>query len=67
VYDFPVTNAAQSVLEAYGALPEPEREEVLETPLREVLASPYEAANDGELLHAADEVFLALDRREGGA
>ena len=67
MYHSVVTGAAHSVLEAFRTLPELEREEVLEALLREALTSPYESATDDDLVHAADEVFLALDRRESGA
>jgi hypothetical protein len=60
-----VSNAAKSVLEAFEQLPPAEREEVIAELLRRAAASPHDSPTDGELLGAADAIFLELDRREG--
>jgi hypothetical protein len=60
-----VSNGAKSVLDAFEQLPPAEREEVVAELLRRTAASLHDSPADGELVGAADAVFLELDRREG--
>jgi hypothetical protein len=55
---------AKSVLEAFDSLSSEEREEVLGELLRRAGHSDHESPGDEELLAAADQVFMELDRRE---
>ncbi|MDA8109845.1 MAG: hypothetical protein M0015_14625 [Betaproteobacteria bacterium] len=57
-------DAARHLLKAFEALSEAERREVLEKLLRRAAELPYSFPSDEELVHAADQVFLELDRRE---
>ncbi len=60
--------AAQKVLEsfldAFGALSEPARQEVLDEILRRAALEHHGLPTDEELAAAADVVFLQLDRAE---
>jgi len=60
-----MSGGAKSVLEAFEQLPPAERDEVVAELLRRTATSVHESPRDDELLRAADEVFLDLDRREG--
>ena len=60
-----MSSGAKAVLDAFEQLPLGERNEVVLELLRRAAASPHESPSDDELLRAADEVFLELDRREG--
>jgi len=57
-------DAARHLLKSFEALSEAERSEVLEELLRRAAQLPYSFPADEELVHAADQVFQALDRRE---
>ena len=61
-----MTDAARHLIEAFQALPDLDKREVLAALLREAQV-PYQAPSDDDLTSAADEVFLDLDRREAGA
>lgn len=52
------------MLKSFEALSEADRREVLEQLLRRAAELPYSFPADDELLHAADQVFQELDRRE---
>jgi hypothetical protein len=56
--------AAQKVLEAFDALPQPARQEVLDEILRRAALEHHELPSDDELTAAADALFLQLDRDE---
>jgi hypothetical protein len=59
-----MNKAARQVLESFEALPETERESVVVEILRRARAESYPAVEDEDLILAADEIFLELDRRE---
>lgn len=56
--------AAQKVLEAFESLPQPARQEVLDEILRRAALEHHGLPTDGELVAAADGLFLQLDRDE---
>jgi hypothetical protein len=56
--------AAQKVLEAFEALPQSAKQEVLDEMLRRAALEHHPAPGDDELLAAADSLFLQLDREE---
>ena len=58
-----MTEAARKLLEKFDALHEEERAEVLTELLRRAL-SPYDLPAPDDLVSAADQIFLVLDRRE---
>jgi hypothetical protein len=55
---------AQRLLEEFDSLAETERREVAVEILRRTDLVSYGAPEDSELLAAADQIFLELDRRE---
>jgi hypothetical protein len=57
-------DAARHLLESFEALSGTERREVLEELLRRAAELPHSFPSDEELVHAADQVFQELDRRE---
>jgi hypothetical protein len=57
-------DGARDLLKSFEALSESERREVLEALLRRSAELPYSFPSDEELVHAADQVFQELDRRE---
>ncbi|HYI11777.1 MAG TPA: hypothetical protein VEK57_22150 [Thermoanaerobaculia bacterium] len=59
-----MTVQAKHIIEDFGGLPDPEKREVLAELIRMARHIEYPAVSDDELLSAADEVFLAYDRRE---
>jgi hypothetical protein len=59
-----MTRAARQIIETFEALPEPERKAVAVEILRQTLDDSYSAPEDTDLILAADQVFLELDRRE---
>ena len=58
------TDTARKLLATLDALPESERHEVFREVLRRAALSEHEAPSDDDLVAAADELFLALDREE---
>jgi len=56
--------AAKKVLEAFEALPQPARQEVLDEILCRAALEHHGLPTDGELVAAADGLFLQLDRDE---
>jgi hypothetical protein len=62
---FGMSSGAKSVLDAFEQLPPAERDEVVVELLRRTAASRHESPSDNDLLRAADDVFLELDRSEG--
>jgi hypothetical protein len=59
-----MTQGARRVIEEFDALPEQERSEVLAELARRVGLSPHDLPRDEDLLAAADQLFVELDRRE---
>ncbi len=57
--------SAKSVLDAFEQLPAAERDEVVMELLRRAAASTHQSPTDDDLVRAADDVFLELDRSEG--
>ena len=59
-----MSEAARKLLHTLDSLPEADRREVIREVLRRVALAPHESPSDEDLLAAADEVFLDLDRGE---
>jgi hypothetical protein len=59
-----MTQAARKVLATFDALPEDDKQAVTVEILRRVPLEDYSALNDSELVLAAEQVFLELDREE---
>lgn len=59
-----MTRAARQIIETFEALPEPDRKAVAVEILRQTLDESYSTLEDTDLILAADQVFLELDRRE---
>ena len=57
-------DAARHLLKTFEALSETEQGEVLAQLLRRAAELPHSLPSDEELMHAADQVFQELDRRE---
>lgn len=59
-----MTQAAKKLLEEFDALQEGDRAEVLAELLRRVALAPHDLPDSDDLVSAADQIFLELDRRE---
>lgn len=59
-----MSEAAKKLLHTLDSLPEADRREVIRELLRRVALAPHESPRDEDLVAAADEVFLDLDRGE---
>ena len=59
-----MSEAAKKLLHSLDSLSEADRREVIREVLRRVAQAPHESPSDEDLLAAADEVFLDLDRGE---
>jgi hypothetical protein len=59
-----MTQAAKKLLEQFDALQEGDRAEVLAELLRRVALAPHDLPDADDLVSAADQIFLDLDRRE---
>ncbi len=59
-----MTEAAKQFLSSFKALPQADQHDVLVSLLRLPIEAEYGAPTDEELVQSADEVFLALDKRE---
>jgi hypothetical protein len=59
-----MTESARKLLNTFDTLQEADRQEVLREILRRAALAPHQAPSDTELIAAADEAFLDLDRRE---
>jgi hypothetical protein len=59
-----MTQAAKKLLEEFDALQEGDRAEVLTELLRRVALAPHDLPDPDDLVSAADQIFLELDRRE---
>ena len=60
-----MTRAAKQVIESFESLPDPDKQSVVVEILRRATVDAYPALEDEDLVLAADQVFLELDRREG--
>lgn len=59
-----MTRAARQILDTFESLPEIEKQVVATEILRRTLDDVYGGPDDEELVLAADQVFLELDRHE---
>ena len=59
-----MSEGAKGVLEAFEALPEEARDEVLAELIRRAAQSDHKSPSDDELVAAADRVFSEYDRSE---
>jgi hypothetical protein len=59
-----MSEAARRLLHTLDSLPEADRREVIREVLRRVALGPHDSPGNEELLTAADDVFLELDRGE---
>jgi hypothetical protein len=59
-----MTHAAQKLVEEFEALPDDARSEVVAELVRRVASLPHDLPSDTDLVAAADQLFLELDRRE---
>jgi DNA-directed RNA polymerase subunit H (RpoH/RPB5) len=59
-----MTHSARKLIEEFDALPEEERSEVLAELARRAGLSPHDLPRDEDLLAAADQLCVELDRRE---
>lgn len=59
-----MTQAAKKLLEEFEALQEADRAEVLAELLRRVALSPHDLPDPDDLVAAAEQIFVELDRRE---
>lgn len=59
-----MSRSSEALLAAFDKLPPAEREEVVVELLRRVAMADHEGPSDDDLVAAADDVFIALDRRE---
>ncbi len=59
-----MTQAVQDFLDTFDRLPESLKREAFAELLQRAKSLEFDLLSDDELLHAADELFLDLDRRE---
>jgi hypothetical protein len=59
-----MTSAAQQFLRSFKSLPQTDQHDVLIQLLRMPIEADYAAPSDEDLIHAADEIFAELDKRE---
>jgi hypothetical protein len=59
-----MTPATRELLEAFEALPDDERSELVAELARRVALAPHDVPTDQDLLAAADQLLVELDRRE---
>jgi hypothetical protein len=59
-----MTQVAKRFLQTFEELPEPDKQAVAIEILRHTLDEGYSSLDDSELVFAADQLFLELDRRE---
>jgi hypothetical protein len=55
---------ARRLIEQFDALPEQERSEVLTELARRIGLSPHDLPREDDLVAAADQLFVELDRRD---
>ena len=61
-----MSEATQRFLRSFKALPQPDQHDVLVSLLRLPIEAEYSTPADDELIHAADQVFLELEKAERG-
>ena len=61
-----MTEAAQRFLRSFKALPQPDQHDVLVSLLRLPIEEHYSTPADNDLICAADQVFLELEKAEQG-
>jgi hypothetical protein len=59
-----MTQAAQKMIKTFEALPEDDQRSVVLEILRRTVTEDYPPVDEADLVLAADQVFLDLDRRE---
>lgn len=59
-----MTHASQKLLDAFDALPEQDRAELVAELLRRTAFAPHDLPQDADLVAVADRLFVDLDRRE---
>jgi hypothetical protein len=59
-----MTNTAQQFLSSFKALPASDQHDVLVRLLRLPIEAEYTVPSDQDLIQAADELFLELDKAE---
>lgn len=59
-----MTQASQKLLDAFDALPEQDRTELVAELLRRTAFAPHDLPQDDDLVATADHLFLELDRHE---
>ena len=59
-----MTRAAQKLLDEFEALPNEERAELVAELLRRTALAPHEEPSDDDLVAAADQLVVELDRQE---
>ena len=59
-----MTQATKKLLDEFDALPEQDRAEVVSELLRRTAFAPHDLPQDGDLVAAADRLFVELDRHE---
>jgi hypothetical protein len=59
-----MTRATRELLDAFEALPDDERSELVAELARRVALAPHDVPTDQDLLAAADRLLVDLDRRE---
>ena len=59
-----MTQATKKLIEAFEALPDRDRSEVVAECARRVALAPHDIPQDDDLVAAADRIFFELDRRE---
>ncbi|MBI2986123.1 MAG: hypothetical protein HYY45_05065 [Deltaproteobacteria bacterium] len=59
-----MTQPAEKIIESFDALTDAEKREVIALLLRKAATLEHPSMTDDELLAAADQVFLELDRDE---
>ena len=59
-----MTQATKKLIEAFEALPDRDRSEVVAELARRVALAPHDVPDDNDLVAAADRLFTELDRGE---
>lgn len=59
-----MSRSSEALIAAFEKLPLAEREEVVAELLRRVALADHEGPTNEDLVAAADDIFVALDRRE---
>jgi hypothetical protein len=62
-----MTEAGKKILEAFEALPQSERQEILRELLHRAAFGEHDLPDEDDLVASADRIFQELDRRESRA